>query len=279
MAEVGRGDGLIKLSRSGDFDAWQFKIQLHLRGLGIFSIVDNSELVVPNPVPLKPENDSGGENGSPAPTPAIDKQALHEWREYRTPRDMAVAIIIQGLTNELSKRIRKKEYLDDPALVWRQLEQDHKNKVRLGVRQLRTQLRNIRFEECRSVDVYVDKFQNLCDQIAMAGPPISDSKRFYEMMNGLPSELMVSKEIMATQVTSTEAWEELIPFFLARKPSCGRSVTSRQIACYIVSTRKKGKAGWARGTGTKSGRESSMGNVTDAARAGIGRLNTGKGGQ
>ena len=65
--------------------------------------------------------------------------------------------------------------------------------------------------------MYVDKFQNLCDQIAMAGPPISDSERFYEMMNGLPSERKVSKEIMATLVTSTEAWEELIPFFLAKE--------------------------------------------------------------
>ena len=118
--------------------------------------MDGSEPVVPNPVQPKPENDSGGENGSPALTPAIDKQALCEWREYRTSCDMAIAIIIQGLTNELSKRFRKKEYLDDPALVWRQLEQDHKNKVKLDVHHLRTQLRNIRLEECGSVDVYVD---------------------------------------------------------------------------------------------------------------------------
>ena len=133
MAEIKKGDGLVKLSRSGDFDAWQFKMQLHLRGLGIFSIVDGSEPAVPNPVAPKPENESGRENGSPAPTPAIDKQALREWRKYRTRCDMAVAIIIQGLTDELSKRFQKKEYLDDPALVWRQLEQDHKNKVKLDV--------------------------------------------------------------------------------------------------------------------------------------------------
>ena len=206
MAEIKKGDGLVKLSRSGDFDAWQFKMQLHLRGLGIFSIVDGSEPAVPNPIQPKPENDSG-EDENPAPAPVIDKQALREWREYRTRRDMAVAIIIQGLTDELSKRFRKKEYLDDPALVWRQLEQDHKNKVKLDVHHLRTRIRNIRLEECGSVDAYIDKFQDLCDQIAMAGPPISDSERFYEMMNGLPSDWKVSKEIMVTRVTSTEAWD------------------------------------------------------------------------
>ena len=99
MAETKKGDGLVKLSRSGGFDAWQFKMQLHLRGLGIFSIVDGSEPAVPNPTAVTiPKNDSNGENESPAPTPApIDKQALREWREYRTCRDMAVAIIIQGL--------------------------------------------------------------------------------------------------------------------------------------------------------------------------------------
>ena len=130
---------------------------------------------------------------------------------------MAVAIIIQGLTDELSKWFRKKEYLDDLALVWRQLDKDHKNKVKLDVHHLRTQIRNVRLKECGSVDVYVDKFQNPWDQIAMAGPPISDSERFYEMMNGLPSEWKVSKKIMATSVTSTEAWEELIPLFLAKE--------------------------------------------------------------
>ena len=79
-------------------------MQLHLRGLGIFSIMDSSEPAVPNPVQPKPENDREGEKGNVAPTPGIDKQALREWREYRTHSDMAVAIIIQGLTDELSKR-------------------------------------------------------------------------------------------------------------------------------------------------------------------------------
>ena len=215
MAEINKGDGLVKLSRSGDFEAWQFKMQLHLRGLGIFNIVDGSKPAVPKPVQPKPENDFGKEDENPAPAPVIDKQAVREWREYRTRRDVAVATIIQGLTNELSKRFRNKEYLDNPVLVWHQLEQDHKNKVKLDVQHLRTHIRNIRLEECRSVDVYIHKFQNLCDQIAMAGPPITDTERCYEMMNGLPSEWTVSKEIMATRVTSTEAWEELIPFFLA----------------------------------------------------------------
>ena len=103
-------------------------MQLHHRGLGIFSIVDGRKPGIPNPVPPKPENDSGGENRSPGPTPAIDRKALCEWLEYRTRPDMSVASIIQELTEKLLKRFRKKEYLDDPALVWRQVEQDHKNK-------------------------------------------------------------------------------------------------------------------------------------------------------
>ena len=89
--------------------------------------------------------------------------------------------------------------------------------VKLDVHHLRTQLRNICLEECGSVDVYIDKFQNLCDQIAMDGPPISDREWFYEMINRLPSAWKVSEEIMATWVTSTKAWEELITYFLANE--------------------------------------------------------------
>ena len=82
MVEIKKGDGLVKLLRSGDFNAWQFKMQLHHRGLGICSIVDSSEPAVLNPVTLKPENNSDEEDRGPVPTPAINKQALHKWHNY-----------------------------------------------------------------------------------------------------------------------------------------------------------------------------------------------------
>ena len=62
-------------------------------------------------------------------TPSLTFHRLSQ--EYRESQ-VHLLHLLQGLfladvTDELSKRFRKKEFLDDPAAVWRQLELDQKH--------------------------------------------------------------------------------------------------------------------------------------------------------
>ena len=184
-------------------------MEVHLQGLGLFSIVDGSEVPPPDPAATTAE-----EGKEPA---LVDRAAIREWREYRIRRDMTTATIIQALTDELAMKYRDRQLRSDPAVLWKKIETDHTAKVKLGRHQLHKQIANVKLAECGTVDAYVARFQSLCDQIALAGTAISKSERFFYMLEGLPSEWETFCKIVDTRVTSDEAWEELIPLLLKRE--------------------------------------------------------------
>lgn len=202
-----------KLTRAGDFDTWQFRMQLYLKGIGVYSIVDGSEDVVSNPraptaLPANTAPDTPATTTGTAATPVVrapvDKNALKEWREYRFRCDIAVSSILQGLSDELAKRYRSPDLMSDPAALWTRIENDSKSKLKLDVHHLRTQLTEIRLEECGSVDAYVDRFQQVCDQIALAGKTIADGERYFYMLQGLPVEWENYKDMMGMHIGDTD---------------------------------------------------------------------------
>ena len=110
-------------------------MEVHLQGLGLFSIVDGSEVPPPDPAAV-------GEGKEPAAPP--DRAAIREWREYRIRRDMATATIIQALTDELALKYRDRKLRKDPAVLWKKIETDHTAKVKLGRHHLRRQIANVK---------------------------------------------------------------------------------------------------------------------------------------
>ena len=167
MAELKKGEGIAKLTRSGDFEIWQFRKEIYLQGLGLFSIVDGSEIPPPDLAAATTE-----EEKDPAP---IDRAAIREWREYRIRRDMATPNIVQALGDKLAMKYRDRELRKDPAVLWKKIETDHMTKVKLGRHHLRKQIANVKLADCGSVDAYVARFPSLCDQIALPGTAISNS--------------------------------------------------------------------------------------------------------
>src|SRR5205807_10051930 len=114
MADVRKGEGIAKLTRSGDFETWKFRMEIYLQGLGLFSIVDGTEIAPPDPAAVMTTSAKGKEPESSSEQ-TVDRNVIREWREYRTRRDMATATIIQALTDELTMKYRKKELRSDPA--------------------------------------------------------------------------------------------------------------------------------------------------------------------
>ena len=90
MTDIKKGEGITKLTWTGDFDIWQFKMRLHLRSVGVYNIVKGMDIEPPYPSER-------------------DRLATRDWREYQTKKDMAVAIMIQGLTDELAMLYREEK--------------------------------------------------------------------------------------------------------------------------------------------------------------------------
>ena len=215
-------------------------MEVHLQGLGLFSIVDGSEVPPPDPAAAVGE---GKEPAAPA-----DRAVIREWREYRIRRDMGTATIIQALTIELAMKYRDRELRKDPAVLWKKMETDHRGKVKLGRHYLRRQIANVKLAECGTVDAYVARFQSLCDQIALAGSEISKSERFFHMLEGLPSEWDTFCEIVDTRVTSDEAWEELIPLLLKREADLREKRGISEDTALYGKANKRGQFGKQKGT-------------------------------
>lgn len=105
---------------------WQFRMQLHLQALGVYGIVDGREPAPPDPTAIPEPKPGDKELEGSSSTPAerairIDRQAVREWREYQSRKDMAAATIILGLADEIARRYRGDEYLRNPAAVWKQI--------------------------------------------------------------------------------------------------------------------------------------------------------------
>jgi hypothetical protein len=200
MADFKKGEtSFAKLTRAGDFDLWQFRMQLYLQGIGVFSIVDGLGIAPTNPnrpvetpattATTTPETEAATPAGGVVPTRApADRQAIKDWRDYRQRRDMAVTTIMQGITEELAKRYRNPIILVNPAKLWQQIEADGHSKIKLDVHHLRLQLTEVKLEECGSVDDYVDRFQQICNQIVLAGKMGSDGEKYFFIMEGHPPQ-------------------------------------------------------------------------------------------
>ena len=160
-------------------------------------------------------------------------------------------MIIQGLTDEIARKYRGTEYISNPAAVWRQIEADHRDKVKLNVHHLRIQLCDVKLEECGSIEAYAERFQSLCDQITLAGQIVSDSERFFYMMEGLPSEWDNYRDIMAGRVTTSDAWQELIPLLLVKEAELRNKRNIPAEGALYGKSWKKGKKGEKRGKGEK----------------------------
>ena len=252
-----KGDtSFAKLTRAGDFDTWRLRMQFYLQGIGVFSIVDGSEEAPPNPrtpvaaptgtTPATPETEA--ENTTQATTvltrTTVDRHAIKDWRDYRMRRDMAVAMIMQGLTDELAKKYRQPELLADPAALWQRIEADGRSKLRLDVHHLRMQLTEVRLEQCGSVDAYVDRFQQICGQIALAGKNVSDGERYFFMMEGLASEWENYRDVMNSQIADTDKWEALIPLILVKEAELRKKKgISPDSALYTKVSKKGGQGG------------------------------------
>ena len=113
MADIRKSEDIAKLTRSGDYETWQFRMEVHLQGLGLFSIVDGSEVPPPDPAAATAE-----EGKEPAP---VDWATIREWREYRIRYDMATATIIQALTDELAMKYRDCQLRKDSAVLWKKI--------------------------------------------------------------------------------------------------------------------------------------------------------------
>ena len=240
MTELKKGEGIAKLTRLGDFETWRFRMEIYLQGLGLFSIVDGSEIPPPDPAVATTE-----EGKDPAP---IDWAAIREWQEFRIRRNMATSNIIQALSDKLATKYRNGELGKDPAVLWKKIETDHKAKVNLGRHHLRRQIVNVKLAECGSVNAYVSRFQSLCDQIALAGTAISNSERFFYMLEGLPSDWETFCEIVDTRVTLDEAWEELIPLLIKREADIREKRGIPEDTALYGKAGRKGRFGKKKGT-------------------------------
>lgn len=63
---------------------------------------------------------------------------------------------------------------------------------------------DIHIEECSSVDVYVDRFRQVCDKIAFAGKTIADSERQFHMLQGVPAKWENYKAMMGMDIGVTD---------------------------------------------------------------------------
>lgn len=216
MSSKDIGMGITKLTRAGDFATWQFRMKLHLQEIGVFSIVDGTEAPPRDPNATT----TGTEETEEAETThwkSAGRQVVKDWRDYRTRRDMAISHIMQGIADELAKHYRSRGLLSDPAKLWKKLEEDSKSTAALDVKHLRLQLQGIKLKNCRSVNAYVDQFQQICDKIALAGQTISSGERYFHMMQGLPEDWEHYKGVMASRVPNSENWRELIPLMIAQE--------------------------------------------------------------
>ena len=137
------------------------------------------------------------------------------------------------------------------------METDPQNEAKLNVHNIRTQLYNVKLEECGSIDAYAYRFQVLCGQISMAGQEVSDSERFFYMMEGLPSEWDDYRDVMAFRVTTSDAWQELIPLMLVKEAELRneRNIPADGVL-YSKNWKKgrRGKGGKSSGEGKFSGK-------------------------
>ena len=153
----------------------------------------------------EPAKEGSSAPAEPAPAIEIDRQAIRNWREYQSRTDMAVAVIIQGLTDEMARKYCGTESISNPVAVWRQIEADHRDKLKLNMHHLRIQLCDVKLEECGSSEAYTERFQSLCNQITLTGQTVSGRERFFYIMEGLPSEWGNYRDVMAGRATTSDA--------------------------------------------------------------------------
>ena len=121
MADTRKGDGLAKLTQSGDFEMWQFRMRLYLQALGVYSIADSRKIAPTDPVAITESNGKEPEGSATSELAKIDRQTIREWREYQSCKDIAVVTIMQGLSDEIVRKYCGDEYLRNPVAVWKLL--------------------------------------------------------------------------------------------------------------------------------------------------------------
>ena len=130
---------------------------------------------------------------------------------------LTVSFILQGLSNELAKMYSGPEWMVDLVVLWTNIKSDSKSKLKLDFHHPRMQLTEIRIEECSSVDAYVDRFQQVGDQIALAGKTIADGEPYFQMLQGVPAQWANYKDMMGMHIGIMDKWEELNPLMLKKE--------------------------------------------------------------
>ena len=163
-----------------NYNTWKVQVRIHLIRENLYDFIDGSET---EPVTETP--------------PSSSQEA--ELRKFRERRDKALASIVLAIDPKILYLVGDPQ---DPAVVWKTLEDTFQKKTFANKLRLKRKLYSLKLSKGESMQDHLRTFIKLFDELNIIGDPVEDEDKVILLLSSLP-------DVFSTFVTALEAMDSV----------------------------------------------------------------------